>query len=1091
MSININGPAFYKKLKKFAEYWKKSEKPQSQNSEDLATKYDFFLFVLGKVTDQDIQKKTQILHTWLLSYQFSETVFLFLKDTFYVLTSQQKKQLLESLKVPEGYDGPKLKVILRDTKGDQLQVFKNFIQQAIGDLSNIKREIGSFSTENPDGTFAQDFKKNFSKHFPKIPIKDCSKFFEEILLTKDEYDLESVKISSLFSGFMMKQLITECEEIIESNSQENHDKIAAKLESILDKQDEMQKFKKLLPEELKKDYDPQCHEFQYSPSVQSGGTYNIRMGAPNNNKPLSSDTILLSICTKYKDISTNISRTLIINHDDERKAAYEFMTLIFKHATEQLKSGVKCGEVYQAVIDKIKELGKDEYIKFMPSILGQGIGMFPKEDQLQIMKDNHRVLEDNMVINLKFTIANFSTQPTRNCLILADTILIKGQTPQVLTNKVKKDYPDISYTIDEFDDVDENENTNATNTKANNSKKQSGKQQINTSTVVDKQKASKVAEKIARGDKIGVIQGERLRNHQNLNINADDDKRKADQIELFKLKQEELKQRLEDGDIKFGGKQGNQAKDLDSVHAYKNSSEFPKEARNFQFCIDKNKHCILVPFKDENGNIMMAPFHILTIKNASISTENNISYLRLNFHCPGQGLSSKEVNFPSMKGPQQAYIKELTVQSNNSQQLNTSLKILKEVQKVAKLSEINQKKSNDLNDEEQHLADEALIISKQKKVVLDNVHVKPTLAGKKTVGALETHINGFRFMSSKGQKLDITFRNIKHAFYQPCKKDLIVLLHFRLRVPIIVGNKKVVDIQFYTEICALVDDLDSRGAARRRMNEQDEHEQEIRENQNRLRLNDKYHKFCQNVETFAKENRYDIEFDIPYKKLEFAGCHTKSSVKMIPTEKCLVALSEVPFFVMDLSEVEIAHFERVSFMTRNFDLVFLHKDYQTFKRISTIPNEEDFSGFVLNDGGWNFLCDQQGSDENQHSDDEENSDSEYNESEDEEVGSDNSESEDDSEFSKEASDAESSDVNPDEEEEEEGMDWDELEKQAMEEEKIKNDLAKTRLNQENAMKKAPSGNYGGGKKANGNQLAKASGMMNPKNSMIGRIPKRR
>jgi len=64
-----------------------------------------------------------------------------------------------------------------------------------------------------------------------------------------------------------------------------------------------------------------------------------------------------------------------------------------------------------------------------------------------------------------------------------------------------------------------------------------------------------------------------------------------------------------------------------------------------------------------------------------------------------------------------------------------------------------------------HLADEELILSKSKKVVLDNVNIKPTLAGKKTIGSLETHVNGFRFVTAKGQKLDFTFKNIKHAFF--------------------------------------------------------------------------------------------------------------------------------------------------------------------------------------------------------------------------------------------------------------------------------------------------------------------------------------
>lgn len=47
----------------------------------------------------------------------------------------------------------------------------------------------------------------------------------------------------------------------------------------------------------------------------------------------------------------------------------------------------------------------------------------------------------------------------------------------------------------------------------------------------------------------------------------------------------------------------------------------------------------------------------------------------------------------------------------------------------------------------------------------------------------------------------------------------------------------------------------------------------------------------------------------------------------------------MPFFVMDLAEVEIAHFERVSLMIKNFDLVFVYKDYSTWKRINSVPME--------------------------------------------------------------------------------------------------------------------------------------------------------
>lgn len=82
-----------------------------------------------------------------------------------------------------------------------------------------------------------------------------------------------------------------------------------------------------------------------------------------------------------------------------------------------------------------------------------------------------------------------------------------------------------------------------------------------------------------------------------------------------------------------------------------------------------------------------------------------------------------------------------------------------------------------------------------RKEQLDNLVIRPNISGKKTIGNLEIHQNGMRFSSSKNEKVDVCFSNVKHAFFQPCASDeLIVLLHFHLKAPIMLGNKKVTDV---------------------------------------------------------------------------------------------------------------------------------------------------------------------------------------------------------------------------------------------------------------------------------------------------------
>merc|ERR1712194_697755 len=59
-----------------------------------------------------------------------------------------------------------------------------------------------------------------------------------------------------------------------------------------------------------------------------------------------------------------------------------------------------------------------------------------------------------------------------------------------------------------------------------------------------------------------------------------------------------------------------------------------------------------------------------------------------------------------------------------------------------------------------------------------------------TMGNLEAHTNGLRFISTRGEIVDVMYTNIKHAIFQPCESEIMVLVHFHLNNPIMVGKKK-------------------------------------------------------------------------------------------------------------------------------------------------------------------------------------------------------------------------------------------------------------------------------------------------------------
>merc|ERR1719319_2067973 len=211
-----------------------------------------------------------------------------------------------------------------------------------------------------------------------------------------------------------------------------------------------------------------------------------------------------------------------------------------------------------------------------------------------------------------------------------------------------------------------------------------------------------------------------------------------------------------------------------------------------------------------------------------------------------------------------------------------------------------------------------------------------------------------------------------------------------------IGKKPSEHVQVYRDVIERFEEL-----GRNRRYDHDGMRAEQEEQKRIKRCNQQFKGFCDKVEEAAKENGFELSFDKPAMDLVFVGVPNKQSTNIYPTENCLVSLEDSPAFVIDAHDVEIAHFERVNYSLRNFDLVFVYKDFlKEPKRITTIPREnldtlQDFlnwkgvlystgkmnldwktlmgkirtnlSGFVES-GGWDFLLEQ---DENRQIQDDE------------------------------------------------------------------------------------------------------------------------
>jgi nucleosome binding factor SPN SPT16 subunit len=61
------------------------------------------------------------------------------------------------------------------------------------------------------------------------------------------------------------------------------------------------------------------------------------------------------------------------------------------------------------------------------------------------------------------------------------------------------------------------------------------------------------------------------------------------------------------------------------------------------------------------------------------------------------------------------------------------------------------------------------------------------------------------------------------------------------------------------------------------------------------------------------------------RELAFEGVPHRSTVTVMPTVNCLVELTEMPFTVMALEDIEVINLERVGFNLKNFDMAIVFK----------------------------------------------------------------------------------------------------------------------------------------------------------------------
>ncbi|XP_043914130.1 FACT complex subunit SPT16 [Protopterus annectens] len=806
--------------------------------------------------------------------------------------------------------------------------------------------------------------------------------------------------TEVFNKFFKEKVM----EIVDQDEKIRHSKLAELVEKAIEE-------KKYLS-----GADPSMVEMCYPPIIQSGGTYNLKFSVVSDKNHMHFGAITCAMGIRYKSYCSNLVRTLMVDPTPEMQENYNFLLNLEELLLKELKHGAKICDVYNTVMNTVKK-EKPDLMSRITKNLGFAMGIEFREGSLVINSKNQYKLKKGMVFSINVGLSemvNNSAKKTEDkvyAVFIGDTAIVNEEGPATVLTPVKKKVKNIGIFLKNEDEEEEEEENN---------------------------EAENLLEKGARA----ALLTERTRNEMTA-----EEKRRTHQKELANQLNAEAKRRLTE-------QKGEQAiqKARKSNVSYKNASLLPKEPeiREIKLYIDKKYETVIMPVFG-----IATPFHIATIKNISMSVEGDYTYLRINFYCPGSALGRNEGNiFPN---PDAIFVKEITYRASNlkvpgeqtvpATNLQNAFRIIKEVQKRYKTREAEEKEKEGI------VKQDSLVINMNRSnPKLKDLYIRPNIAQKRMQGSLEAHVNGFRFTSVRGDKVDILYNNIKHAIFQPCDGEMIIVLHFHLKNAIMFGKKRHTDVQFYTEVGEITTDLGKH----QHMHDRDDLYAEQLEREMRHKLKTAFKNFIEKVESLTKD---ELEFEVPFRELGFSGAPYRSTCLLQPTSSSLVNTTEWPPFVVTLDEVELVHFERVQFHLKNFDMVIIYKDYsKKVTMINAIPvasldpikewlnscdikytegvqslNWTKIMKTILDDpegffeqGGWSFLePDSEGSEAENEGSESEIEDETF------------QPSDDDDEEEEEDSDEDYSSVSEDSEysaslgsDEESGKDWDELEEEA-------------------------------------------------------------
>ena len=736
-------------------------------------------------------------------------------------------------------------------------------------IKGAGKKVGTIARTEATGPFADEWKKLFGDISKEVEEVDMAQALSAAFAIKDETELRCMRSASrACSGILSDYWVEEMSEALDSERKVSHASLAKK---IADKIEDPAIFRKI--SKLPSDFDDKQLDWAYGPVIQSGGHYDLSFDAQSDKENLHSGTIIAGLGFRYKTYCSVLARTFLIDPSKSQTANYKILVAAHDAAMKEIRDGAVIKDVYNKALGVVKSK-KPELEKHFGKDVGAAIGIELKDSVCILNGKNSKTLKDGMTLSVSTSFSNLindkpqDKRGTNYSLLITDTVRVSKGEPAIFTKDTSAELDSIEFYFKD----DEEEPT------------------------PKKDKAKKPA---ASAVATANIKTSRLRGaDRNNNAKEEEDaRRRAHQKDLARKKQQEG---LEKYPESTGDTNGVAVKKFKKFESYKRENQLPARIKDMIVWVDTKASTVILPIMGRP-----VPFHINTIKNVSKTEEGEYAHLRFNFLSPGQGVGRKDDQ--PFEDPQAHFVRSMTIRSKDMDRLQEVSSQITELRKSAVRRDQEQKELEDVVELEKLVE-----IRNRRPIKLPEVYLRPAQDGKRVSGELEIHQNGLRYLSPlRNDHIDVVFSNVKHLFFQPCVGELVVIIHINLKNPIMIGKRKTRDIQFYRDATDMAFDETQNRKRKHRYGDEDEFEAEQEERRRRSELDKQFKSFAEKIEMSDGAREYNIGVDVPFREVAFHGVPNRSNVLMAPTTDALVQLTEAPFTVITLEEIEVAHLERI------------------------------------------------------------------------------------------------------------------------------------------------------------------------------------